>query len=555
MKPLIYLELRQFVNSVKNTARSPKRLIPTLLIGAWIAAWFLQSLLFFTGHGSIDPAASLPISESLAEQRTLIETALFLVLSVGSVMVMYGAFSSGLMVFSVAQIDFMFPTPISRRKVLLVKLIRDYSKYVFWVVFVFMFVGSPMFRSVQASIFPWGIVSIAAVVALLVLVVNVAHTINVVFTFGYEKLRQARLLIKAALVVIPSSAAAYWLFLFAKSHDSLASLISAGNSPVMNGIFAPARWCAELCLAPLVGVTPDEWMHFWLLWALAGGSLALLLSRRENIYEPSLGISVKFAKRRRMASARSFADLRVEALREKGAKHVKGVAIPAFGLGATAFLWKNLLLRHRIHRSQIIYMLLAPLLIVCLIGRFVTEPSLARYVPGLMIYIVWILSMMAQTEMRNDLKYANTVKSMPIAAWKIMSAQIAGSVLYLAGGTALFSLYLWMLLPPARGEVLVACAVASPFIGFANISASTISGLLYPETRDFAQNYLCGMIGFLMSSIAMAPTVVLSLVTHFLLGWPMYLTVVLVCVANMIVGMAGVTISGAIFRRFDPTSE
>ncbi len=127
MKPLLYLEYRQLVNAIKNTLRSPKRLIPALVIGAWVISWFLQSVLIFSGNG---PRAGLvPRLWHVSEIPTdLIRVMVFLCVSVGSVLVIYIAFNSGMMVFSLAQVDFMFPTPISRKKVLLYKLVNDYVK-------------------------------------------------------------------------------------------------------------------------------------------------------------------------------------------------------------------------------------------------------------------------------------------------------------------------------------------------------------------------------------------------------------------------------------------
>lgn len=553
MKPLVYLELRQLINSIRNTARSPKRLVPALILAAWVVAWFVQSITDLAGGASaedltaIQPGAAIPMET--------IKLIAFLAMSIGSVAVMYGAFSSGLMVFSIAHIDFLFPTPISRRKVLLVKLLRDYAKYGFWVAFFFFFIGSPLLSRLNMNVLPWGLVSVAAVVALLLLVVNLAHTINIVFTFGYERLRQAGALIKVLLVGVPASAVLYGIHQYVTTGDSYASLLFAVNSPILGVVFAPARWATELFFAPMQSVTPEEWGYFGLLWLLAGASLALLLSRRENLYEPSLGISVRYARRRQLAATKSYADVRTEALREKGTRQAGGSAIPAFGGGATAFLWKNLVLRYRIYRGQLAFMVVVPLAIVYIIKRFVPDVDVMRNIPFAMIYIVWVLSMAAQGEMRADLRYANTMKSMPIAAWKLVLAQVGSSVIFLSLGTMVFAAYLWAIVPATRGPILACCTLTAPFVGFANIAAALIPAILYPDTRDVAQNYLCGLIGFLLASLALLPTVVLGILSYVVLKLTLVLTFAIVAAANLMVGSAGVAIAGAAFRKFDPTGE
>ena len=552
MRPLIYLELRQFINSIKNTVRHPKRLIPMLLIAAWVGTWFVQGLLLLAGevprpHGPrLDVLGSLPIET--------IESVVFLSLAVVSAMVVYGAFSSGLMVFSIAHIDFLFPTPISRRKVLFVKLLKDYLKYAGWIAFFFFFIGSPIFSELGVSMMPWGLASIAAVVALVLLVINLAHTINIVFTFGYERLKQAGTLIKAAMVLTGLSALTYGVHQYARTGNAIASILWAADSPVVSAVFAPARWAGSLSLAPLLGITPEQWGQFGLLWLAAAGSFVLLMTRKENVYEPSLGISFKYGRRRLAMRSRDFTDIRVAALREKGTRRASGLSIPPFGRGAVAFVWKNILLRYRIYRSQLAFLILLPLVLIFILNRSLPA-ELKRNAPFLLAYMVWALSMAAQTEIRIDLKYANIVKSMPIGAWKLVLAQVASSVLYLAGGIAVFAGYLWIALPDARGPMLVACAVAAPFLGFANIAAMTIPSLMYPDLRDASQNYLCGLLGFLLTAIATAPTVVLGLVMHFVLRAPVYAILPAACAVNILIGAAAVALAGGMFRRFDPTSE
>ena len=549
MRALIYLELRQLINSVKNTVKSPKRLIPMLLIVAWIGAWFVQSLLLLTGDV---PRARGPHIDDLA--RLPIELIVFLFLSVGCALVVYGAFSSGMLVFSIAHIDFLFPTPISRHKVLLIKLLKDYLKYGLWITFFFLFIGSPVYSELGVSIMPWGLVSIAAVVALVLLVVNLAHTINIVFTFGYERLKQARMLIKAAIILAPVSAVAYGVYEFARTGNSLASVLFAARSPVIGAMFAPAKWAADLFLAPLNGITQEQWGQFGLLWLLAAGSFVLLMSRNENLYEPSLGVSVRFARRRAAMRSRDFTDFRLATLREKGARRASGLHIPPFGLGATAFLWKNMILRYRLYRSQLALMVIVPLVIVVILSRYL--PAEIRHnAPFMLAYMVWALSLAAQAEMRIDLKYANIVKSMPIEAWKLVLAQVASSVLYLTGGVALFSAYLWLAMPDSRGPTLAACAIGMPFLGFANIAAVTIPSLMYPDVRDPSQNYLCGLFSFLLTMIATGPTVVLAAVMLGVIGAPVQAVVAAACGVNVLIGMAAVAIAGTIFRKFDPTSE
>ncbi|MCE5314204.1 MAG: putative ABC exporter domain-containing protein [Armatimonadota bacterium] len=552
MRPLLYLELRQIVNSIKNSTRSPKRLIPLVLMVVYVVSMLIQGLVVFSGAGrSRHPDFGL-LQAIPAEN---LEPILFIMLSVGCMIVIYSAFSSGTLIFSLAHIDFLFPTPISRRHVLLMQLLRDYIKYGFYVTFGFLVVGSSLYGALGVKMMPWGLASIAGLTALFVTVVNISHTINIIFTFGFERLKQAGIVIKALLFIGPISAFVYGVYQYIATGSSYASVLWAANSPVINFVFAPARWCAVLLLAPLSGLTIEDWICLAFLWVFAGASFVLLMSRKENIYEPSLGISVTAARRRQAMRLGDFAGLRMDILRSKGTKRASGLGIPPFGRGASALIWKSLLLRYRVSKGQLGIMLIAPIVIAVIIRHSFTETatSMLTYIPAALLYVVWILSMMAPTEMRLELKQANIVKSMPIAAWKIMLAQTMNSVIYLTAGVLMFSGAMWTIIPETRGPVLVACTLSAPFLGFANVSMTAIAGILYPDTRDPVPNFISGILSFILVSIAALPTIVLGTVCIYVLRTSYLTAAIVASICNIAMGAFGVTISGLIFRRFDPT--
>ena len=559
MKPLIYLELKQFANAIKNTIRTPKRLIPTLIIGAWIMSWLIHGLLAVAdapSPGDLGFGKWGDALQRLPKNTDMIEAGIFLFLTAGCIMVVYQAFSSGLMVFSIAHIDFLFPTPISRRKVLLVKLAKDYLKYGFWVAFFFIFLGSPLLAAIEVPLLPRGLAGIAGLTALLLLVVNVAHTINIVFTFGYERLKQAAVLIKAILIAAPASLVAYGVYQYAQTGDSYASILWAADSPVANAVFAPAHWCTSLILAPLWGITSQDYFHLAMLWVLAAASFVLLLSRRENLYEPSLGISVKYAKRRQAMRAGDVSGVRMDEMRERGAKRPNGLSIPPFGRGAVALFWRDLATKFRLSRGQLIFLLAVFVVAAVLVRQFVEPkwPSVLRQLPFVLIYLTWIFSIAFQP-MRAELKHADILKSMPVQAWKVVLAQTLNRALYVGVGVSALAASMWAILPHTRGELLLLCGAGAPFFGFACIAVAVIPSLLYPDTRDTTQNYICGPVGFMLSLIAIVPTIVIGVVLIAIANVPYYYALITVSAVNVAIGTAAVTIAGCIFHRFDPTSQ
>jgi hypothetical protein len=109
--------------------------------------------------------------------------------------------------------------------------------------------------------------------------------------------------------------------------------------------------------------------------------------------------------------------------------------------------------------------------------------------------------------------------------------------------------------PDARGEMLVVGALGTPFLGLANLAAVTIPSLLYPDTRDPTQNYLCGLFSFLLTLVASGPTVVAAVVMLVVFKTSAYAVLAAACVINILIAVAAIAAGGAVFRRFDPTSN
>ena len=427
MKALLFLEIRQLLNGLKHTLRSPKRLIPVLLIAASVISWFMFGVLAL----AVDEPGARPTSKLLENIPVdALEAGIFLLLCIGSAAVIYGAFTSGLLVFSISHIDFLFPTPVSRRKVLIVKLFRDYIKYAASVFFFLLMIAVSAFGSIGLNVFQYGLVSVAAVTAFLIFVVNVAHLVNIVFTFGMQRLRSLGNAIKLVLISALVSAVGFGLYQFVATGDTYASFLWAADSPVMTAVFAPALWCARLLVVPLLlSATAQEYQHLGMLWLLAAVTFLLLISRKENYYEPSLAPSVKYAKRRQAVRSGDISRVRIEELREKGATRAGALAIRPFGRGAVALYWKDLTSRFRMSRMQFLFTLVLPGLLVIVLRHFVA-PQVLRNIPWLIPYAVFILATAAQP-MRAELKFANTIKPMPIQAWKVTLAHALSNTTYL----------------------------------------------------------------------------------------------------------------------------
>ncbi|MFQ3550108.1 MAG: putative ABC exporter domain-containing protein [Armatimonadota bacterium] len=555
MRPLLYLEYRQLINSIKNLARHPKRLIPAILIIAWITSWMMQGAITFSDNDKSSLTPNLNVISFIPIE--LIHTIVFITLCVGTFLVIYGAFSSSILAFTIAHIDFLFPTPVKRKYVLLTKLIKDYLKYFLWVGFFFIVIGLPTLNSIGVNFFPLGIVSIISTSLLMILVVNISHTLNIIYTFGFEKLKQSGLIFKIVLVVLFSSILIISIVEYIFTGDSFAGRIMSSDSIVVRTIFAPIGWTTDLILSPLLGITDDGYNSLFWLFVISFISFLVLISRKENVYEPSLGISVKTARRQNALKYGDIASIRLDEMREKGVVKPDGFSITPFGVGAIALFWKYLIQKYRISKKQIIFMVAIPFLAMYLITVFAKTETAIRamqYMPIILLYIVWILSITVHAELGSELRHANIIKSMPIAPWKVMLAQISGGTFYITFGTLFFALAMVVVIPQTRNEYLLASLSIAPSLCFVSISAMTLAGILYPNTGDVAQNYISGMVGFVFISLAAFPTMVLIIFYQWLPIFTLPIQALTIIIANLLYAGGWIALSGIAFKKYDPTS-
>lgn len=550
MKPLIYLELRQLANSIKNLARSPKRLIPAVIIGAWLISAVIQNLLIASG-------LSQPMMPSVHTLRALpvdaMWSGIFLLLSVTSGLVIYSALSEGLLVFSPSHIDFLFPTPINRRNVLAFKLLRDYVKYAVLAAIFFMALGSPLYGSLRIPPYPTIILSWLGSFFLIVFVMNVTHTLNIVGTFGAHRLRFASRLVKFGMLGIAGIIIAAAAVHFSRTGQAFPSFIAATRNGLATVLLSPIAWCTDLILAPITGVVYETWGELLWLFVLASGSTVVLLSRPENIYEPSLGISMRMARVRAAMRVGDVVTARIQAGGWRGRHTYLAPPIPPFGRGASALLWKNLVVRIRTLRWGVAMILVLPLGAAAA-AALVNQTIILRLAPLAIPYCVWLLALTSQQEMRGELRQANIVKAMPVSSFRIIAAEVFYHWLMILVVVLVAALSIWLFISQTDPDMLSLTVVISLALGFTCVAAVSIPVLLYPDSRDKMQEVITHLVSFVLASIVILPSLLVA-VAFVLLRANLALTACVVVALNGALAWSALAIAGALFGRFDPTAD
>ena len=550
MTTLLYLELRQIANYARITLRSPKRLIPAILMMTWVLM-FLGPQLLFRLVGPRHPVTLL--SFTMPPQ---IPIALFAILSIVMLYKVHKSFSESMVTFPLADIDFLFPTPISRRTILGLRLLGLYARVGLYVLFFAFIFG------IQLSMFaPTSIgISVSCVVLILfvVFIVNICTTINLVATFREARKWWLSYAVRWTADGLLIFVAGKLIFGYLQTGNLAESAAQTMNHPLVTALLLPAKWTADLMLSPFTGWAPGIGGELLGMCALAIGSLALVLSRNENPYEPSLMVSARAAAIRSAVRRGGWGRLRAEMQKFRPQKARAAGGVPPFGRGAIVLVWKSLNITMRTSGRALIAV---PFIGALLLGglRFALPNEFGlKEVQGfatvLVAYLLFISSTIMLHSFRADLKQANILRPMPIPAWQVIAVQGIHSTLI---STAIAWIVLILISVfygfEARSPLTIA-VLALPFAAYASLCWQAVAAVIYPNPEDPTQQFVGNMLSGLAATISIGPAVGIGV-----LGWYLHLGVVFpaMMIAAFSTGMAvaGILLSAWLYKRFDPTDE
>ena len=549
MNTLLYLEARQIANYARVTLRSPKRLIPAIIIVVYMMIFLGPQLLLRL----VGPRHLVSITFTMPPQ---IPIGLFAILSLAMVYKVHKSFSESMVTFPLADIDFLFPTPIRRRTILGLRLLGLYAKVGLYVLFFAFIFGMQVSMFAQVSV---GI-SVTCVVTLLfvVFLVNICTAINLVATFREGRKWWLAYLVRGAAYVLVFFVAGRLLLGYMQTRDLTQSAVQTFNHPLVTMLLLPAKWTADLMLSPFTGWKPGFGGEFLGMWLLAIGSLALVLSRNENPYEPSLMVSARAAAIRSAVRRGGFGKLRAEMQKFRPQKAKAAGGIPPFGRGPIALVWKNLNITMRTSGRALIAI---PFIGVVLLGGLrLAAPNqfslkeVQLLATALIAYLLFISSTIMLHSFRADLKQANILRPMPIPAWQVIAVQGVHSTLISMAVAWIVVILISLFYGFDARSPLTIAVLALPFAAYASLCWQAVAAVIYPNPDDPTQQFVGNMLSGLAGAVSIGPAIAIGA-----LGWFLHLGVVLpaMMIAAFSIGMAigGILLSASLYKRFDPTEE
>ncbi|MBU7014992.1 MAG: hypothetical protein HXS43_09205 [Theionarchaea archaeon] len=486
MNAFLYLGLHLVKNRFISTAKSPKQVIPFLVIGV-IAAFPLLTLYTLGLPPTEPPFTALSI-----------KPVLFSFMAITMWVLVFYSITGNALVFSLPEIDFLFPSPLSRRTILLNRTLIQYALhaalafvsggFLFWV-FSFAF----MFNVWHRLVFSW-----IALTLLMVFAFNLGWLI-VLLGSNLSELKYSRL----KTVVIGTCLVVVGLFLAGVYQETVRgtelsdAALSVLNSTVMRAAMAPAVLAVDVALAWKISFSVIAKI-LGLLFVDAV-TLGAVLSVKSHYYEASEAISRKQWTLRKKAYAKEVV------VSESFAR--KMFKIRPFGVGSTALIWKNLTSALRDIRNLGAVSALAAFYFIY--SYILGESSVFFSIP-----LALIAANNLRWDLREDIRRVEIIKLIPESNWRIILSEIAvPSVLAMAVSYAF--LITSFLAFPMRGtdaELFWFTLVFLPLFCIIATTLCNVAVLYYPPQTE--SQMLAAVIGLILTGVVFAPLLVIIIMVH-----------------------------------------
>lgn len=313
MSAILYIARKQIINSVRRLLHRPARLVAGLASVALIL-WMLLDFPSRSGGG--------------ADPRLLEGGYLVWLLFLGAVAV-YSSLEAGSSLFTLSDVNLLFVSPLSPKKILAFGLIRQTGKTMAGFVFLLFYSGMLI---ESFGITAGGVVLLILGTVALLLVVQVLGLALYCWTGGSPARRRA---VKIGLLSVPAAVLLLAYLVSRREGGTVEALYAAAASPVLEAV-PLVGWTKGAVFALMAGNGRAAVIYLALLVALFALILMLLFRTDADYYEDVLQSAETTFELRRSMKEKRTADVRSRRKKKVGKTGI------GRGWGANAFFYKHL---------------------------------------------------------------------------------------------------------------------------------------------------------------------------------------------------------------------
>ena len=373
-KLLIKKDLWTMKNHVKEIKSNPKRLIPYLLGLLWIGSLLLSTMQRINRGPSEMQLSVGP--QVIGGAFTVLVTGLFL-------FNIYQGTVESATFFSMGDIQFLFPAPVSPKKILLYNMIKQSLQYFFLYGIIIFALTPSILQAATIDLQYVHLLYLGYITPILML----WPVKFLVFTVGSKYKLQSGL--QLGVFGLTAAALLYMITGIIKTGPTTAGLLQVLNAPFID--YLPViGWSKAAFMAPISGYSTFSTAAVIMQLILLGTVILLSYQTADDYYEDVLGATEKRALRRRQK--KGLAKKEMFSFYKK-----KKVTVRKAGTGPTALVWKAWVLYSRTDLHRYLSFLTIAVLAIGLVVGYFTQRAGADVMPfyitnSITAYVIFIFS-------------------------------------------------------------------------------------------------------------------------------------------------------------------
>ncbi len=513
MQPLIYLTLKSFFNGVKRAISSPRRILGTL---------FFFGYYFFILFRPYERPSKTPVPVMPTAMKAVslpspasIEPYVLAMFVVVSMMLSLGILSYKA-TFRPADVDVLFPTPVSPKVVLMFRMVRDYFLTLIMPLFLLLvgFKGATVGLDTFFKNFPTYGNYILKAVSFSWILLSMTWT-----CVGYaaslfmnrsdmDSPRNRRIILGMAWAPMILVLA---VVSFALRQDlSLAQFESTVSQPWIKILYFPATFATEIVMAPISDNLMLAVAGVFGLGGIIALSLRVSLSQAGWMYDQAAARGFDNIKIREHQKAGDTAGVYAEMARQGKVK--RGRISKAFGRfvmrGPTALIWKEGIQQLRTGIWAQVFVGVVMLFMLGMIS-FGLRGRAAVALEGIFVGMTGLLVLIgalgtSQIGFAETLRKGDVLKPLPFKPSQVVMFEVLAK-----GIPALLPLAVTTLFAPFLSLRLwdesLACVILMPTFVFMLTAVSLLVTVLFPDIEDPTQRGFRGMVSMLGLAVAASP--------------------------------------------------
>lgn len=513
MKPLFFLWVRQILNGIKRAVSSPKRLISVLVglgyyIGFFLRPW--EKPTDFTKKGG--PLLPKGVTFDVGN----VEPVVFLIFMSISILMAAGVFAMK-NTFKPADVDVLFPTPVSSRLVMYFRLFREYFLTLFFPLIILFFGFKPL-SSLAAGLKkgdPQGFdQAIRGMVLSWLLMAAVWVALSYALSFYLAKNeKHSKKILRISGWSIAAAVAIVFATFGAKMYidPSWKTIVETTQMPHVRAIMIIPYLSTLVAVGSFAGSLMSALFAILALSLLIAVSLRYASNLSGWMYDQAATRGFQGQTMRDMQRKGDMSGMMAEHARsgkvKRGriAQKIQDVKL----LNGWALIYKEWLIQARTGIGMsFVFMLILGFMAV----MFLSIPEKReRVLPFVYLGLVGFMtanfgSIAALNGFQETLRRVEVIKPLPLTSRQIAFYEVAAKS-FVAILLAVVPYTIGLIYKPGLWQFHLAGLIASPAIGVGMVSAVFLVVVLFPDFDDPTQRSFRGLMQLLAMVFVMAPAI------------------------------------------------